>query len=96
MGGAGTVDHLKQGIRAGASAVAAGSMLQWTFGEGMTVRYDVTDNFPNFDDMNDCQQRIVLNGVKQRLADSIAGCKVPSDRFESIVLKNDVVCRFWR
>jgi cyclase len=26
MGGAGTVDHLKQGIRAGASAVAAGSM----------------------------------------------------------------------
>lgn len=76
-----------------AAFVAAGSLMQWTFGEGLTVRYDVADNFPEFGSMDDCQQRIVLNGVKQRLADSIAGCKLASDRFERMNALADAMRR---
>jgi hypothetical protein len=64
-----------------ATFAASGSRMSWDFGSGV-VRYDVTDNFPDFATMDDCQQRIVLNGVKQRLADCIAGLKSPTERFE--------------
>jgi hypothetical protein len=61
---------------------ASGSMMAWTFGPEQRVVYDAATNFPDFATLDDCQQRIVLNGVKQRLADCIAGLKSPTERFE--------------
>lgn len=65
-----------------ATFAASGSMMSWTFGPEQRVAYDVRANFPDFTALDDCQQRIILNGVKQRLADCIAGVKTPQERFE--------------
>lgn len=61
----------------------AKSVLTYTFSPTQIVTYDATANFPTFPEMNDCQQRIIINGLKQRLQDGVGGAgRTITQRFE--------------
>lgn len=50
--------------------LAETGILQWKRPGCETVRFDVRTVFPDFDAMTDCQQRTIVNGFKQKIADS--------------------------
>jgi hypothetical protein len=54
----------------------------------LTQTFDVVEIFPEWDTLTDVQQKVVLNGLKQKLADSVAVSKdaklTPKERSEAI------------
>ena len=59
-------------------------VLKFDFGGNLVVTHDATCNFPTFAEMNDCQQRIIVNGLKQRLSDRVAGGESAQSRYETM------------
>jgi hypothetical protein len=54
----------------------------------LSQAFDATDIFPEFGKMTDVQQKVIVNGIKQKLADSVAVSKeekmTPDERSASI------------
>ena len=63
--------------------------MQWSFGPAMSVQATASDLFPDYHSFDVVQSGIVLNGLKQKLADSIASCKTPTERFDRMTKIRD-------
>ncbi len=70
-----------------------GTRMTWDFGTGGTVAIDVIDLFPEYAVMNEVQQGVVRNGLKQKLADSIAGLAGNDERFDRMTNVRDALLR---
>ena len=76
-----------------ADFVMKGTRMTWDFGTGGTVALDVMDLFPEYAVMNEVQQGVVRNGIKQKLADSIAGLMGADERFDRMTNVRDALLR---
>jgi hypothetical protein len=70
-----------------------GTRMMWDFGMEDTVTIDILNVFPEYAVMNEVQQGVVRNGLKQKLADSIAGVKNNNERFDRMVSVRDALLR---
>jgi hypothetical protein len=59
-------------------------VLKFDFGSGLVVSYNAEWNFPTFLTMSDCQKRVIVNGLKQRLSDRVAGGESASSRYDTM------------
>ena len=62
-----------------------GNMMAWSFGEIGEVSVQCFDFFPDYMQLSEVQKGIIYNGLKQKMADSIAGCVTTAARYEKMV-----------
>jgi hypothetical protein len=69
-----------------------GTRMIWEFPLDGPVSIDIVDLFPTYAGMSEVQQGVVRNGIKQKLADSIAGGE-DKDRFDRMMTVRDGLLR---
>jgi hypothetical protein len=59
-----------------------GSALQWVFPKLGALQIDATEFYPEWAAMDEVQQNIILNGLKQKCADGMASAINEQDRYD--------------